>query len=809
MRISIWFDQLLHDARYALRTLRRSSGVSAVVVLTLALGISLSTAAFSVFNAVVLRPVAYPHPERLLWLSTIQEEGETGIVLGPDFVDWRERATSIERMAAYGLWDATVTGAAGPVRARLAVVTEDFWDVTGARPAIGRLPTVGERDAVVLSHAVAQRWFAGDGGAIGRTVTLEGQVATIVGVMPDDFRFHLPAPPWPGFRPKSVDIYQPMFISPVREGMIGLFNVVGRLKPAVTVAQARGELQVIHSRIAEEHPNPFLFDGQRTLRVVPLQDQLVGGARIALLVMLGAVGCVLLIACANAANLLLARASTRHAEIAIRVSLGAGRLRVLQQSLVESLVLALLGSASGLLIAWLAVAIITRVGPESVPRLGEAAIDGSVVAVAIGLGALTALVFGSAPALALWRVNPTRALRTAANGASRHVTRMRARSVILGAQIALALVLLIGAGLLLKSAWRLTAHPPGFEPAQILTAKIDFTGPAYRDAPARKFAVVDALLDGLRTQPGVEAASISTHGMALTQRLVVEGAPEPSADELARLEPIVVNSTTASLRRVLGLRVTRGRWIADNERAVVLNERLARRDFPGQDPIGRRIRLDEGGPFLTIVGVAADVRYSRLDADPEPEIYVPYTQHTDMFGAVALVRTTSDPLALAPAIRQLMERIDQSVILDEVMTLQQRLAETIAPRRWNLLMLGTFAASALALALIGIYGLMTFSVAQRRQEIGVRRALGAQRLDVVRMVVRQGMSIAMAGIALGVVSSAALTRVMSSLLYEVAPSDPQTFVVVTAAFATVALVACCVPALKASNVDPAIALRDE
>jgi len=702
-----------------------------------------------------------------------------------------------------------VAAGVGPTRARVANVTEDFWDLTGARPTVGRLPRSDERDVVVLSHASAQRWFDGDAGAIGRSVTLEGELATVVGVLPGDFRFHLPAPPWPGFRPKAIDIYQPMVISPVRERMIGMFNVVGRLAPGSAIEQARVELEVIRARIAQEHPNPYLFEGQAKLRVVPLHDQLAGGARLALWVMLAAVGFVLLIACANAANLLLARASTRHNEIAIRASLGAGRLRVLQQCLVESLVLALLGSASGLLIARLAVAAIMRFGPESVPRLGEAVIDGPVFAVALGLGVLTALVFGSAPALALWKVNPIQALRRGGNGRSGHVTGIRARRVILDAQIALALVLLIAAGLMLKSAGRLTAYPPGFEPRQILTMKIVSTDPAYRDAPARKFAGVDALLDGLRAQPGVEAASISTHGFALTQRLVVEGAPEVSADELARLEPIVVNSTSAALARVMGLRMTRGRWIADNEPAVVLNERLARRDFPGQDPIGRRIRLDEGGPFLTIVGVAADLRFSRLDAVPEPEIYVPYSQSDDMFGVVALVRTTGDPLALASTVRPLLARIDKTLVPDEVMTLEQRLAETIAPQRWNLLMLGTFATSALVLALIGMYGLMTYSVAQRRQEIGVRMALGAQRVEVVRMVVRQGMGIALAGIGVGVVSSLALTRVMSSLLYDVEPSDPQTFVVVTAAFASVALVACCVPALKAAHVDPAIALRYE
>ncbi|OFW40485.1 MAG: hypothetical protein A3J29_05990 [Acidobacteria bacterium RIFCSPLOWO2_12_FULL_67_14b] len=810
MWISLWIDQLVQDGRYALRTLRRSPGVSAVVVLTLALGISMNTAVFSVFTAVVLRPVAYPHPERLLWLSTVHDEGEPGIVLGPDFVDWREQATSFERMVAYGTWDSTVATAAGSARARFANVTEDFWDLTGARPTVGRVPRSGERDIVVLSHGFAQQRFPGDAGVIGRTITLEGRQATVVGVLPEDFRFHLPASPWPGFRPKAIDIYQPIFISPAREGMIGLFNVVGRLKSGATLEQARAEIEGIRARITREHPNPYRFEDQAMLRVVALHDQLVGGARLALRVLLTAVGFVLLIACANAANLLLARASTRRGEIAIRVSLGAGRFRVLQQSLMESLVLALMGCAAGLLMARLAVTAIVRLGPPSVPRLAESTIGGPVLAVALGLGLLTALGFGLAPALALWRVDARDALREGAQRASRHVAGgVRVRGSILGAQIALALVLLIGAGLMLKSAWRLAAHPPGFEPERILTMKIEFTGPQYSESPARQLALVDGLLDGLRAQPGVEAVSISTHGYLLTEHLLVEGAPEPSPADRARREPILINSTSAALARVMGLRMIRGRWIADNESAAVINEQLARREFPGQDPIGRRIRHGDSGPFLTIVGIVEDLRYSRLDAAPEPEVFVPYSQGDGMFGFIALVRTTGDPLALVPTLRPLMERVDKTEAFDEVMTLQQALAETIAPRRWNLFLLGVFALSALILALIGMYGLMSYWVIQRRQEIGVRMALGARRLEVVRLVVRQGMGIALAGMGVGLLGALALTRLMSSLLYDVQPRDLQTFVAVTAALTTTALVACCLPALKAADVDPAIALRHE
>jgi putative ABC transport system permease protein len=804
--VSLWLEQLLQDVRYTVRTLRRNPGFGTIVILTLALGIGMNTAVFSVFNAVVLRPVAYPNPERLMWLSTTGVEGDPPIVLGPDFVDWREQAGSFDRMVAYGNGDHTLETTNGATRVRLADVTEDFWDVSGARPATGRLPQPGERSVLVLSHAVAQRWFRGDPDVIGRTVTLDGRQVTIVGVLPEDFRFHFPGQPWPGFRPREVDAYQPLYISPVREAQIGLFNVIGRLKPGVTLEQARAEIEAIRTRIAQTHPNPYVFENYRTLRVVSLHDQLVGDAGRALSVLMVAVAFVLLIACANAATLLLARASTRHKEIAIRASVGAGRARVLRQCVVESLVLALLGSAAGLLLARLGVTRILHLDPQAVPRLAESTIDGRVLAVALCLAILTALVFGVAPALALWKVNPNDALKDAARSVSPHAGSLSARRLIVVAQIALALVLLIGAGLMLKSVWRLHAYPAGFEPARVLTMKLEFT----RDlGPEQQFAFIDALLRALRSEPGVQAASISTHGYLLTRDLLVEDTPEPSPEDLARQGPIMINSTSAALVRVMGLRMVRGRWITDDEPTAVVNESLARREFREQDPIGRRIQLDAQGPFLTIVGIVADLRYSKLDAAPEPEVYVPYSQGGGLFGFIALIRGTGNPLALAPAIRTLISNVDKTQVPEDVMTLEQALADSIASRRWVLFLLGTFAAAALVLALIGIYGLMAYMVTQRVHEIGVRMALGAQRLEVVRMVVREGMAVTLAGIVAGVVGAVALTGLMSSLLYNVRPTDPQTFTVVPVALATTALLACCVPALKAAFVDPAIALRYE
>ena len=793
------------DIRYAFRGLRRNPGFAVVVILTLAVAIGMNTAIFSVFNAVVLRPLAYPNPDRLVWLSAAGADDGTTMVLAPEFADWREHATSFDRMVAYGTVDHTLASSRGATRVRGAMVTHDFWDLSGAVPASGRLPRPEDREIVVLSQRFAERWFAGDPDVIGRTVTLDGRPVTVMSVLPDRFLFHLPGSGWIGFRPRDIDVYLPLTVSAARRGPMQLLSVVGRLNAGVPLEQAQAEIEAIRARSEEGHPNPF--GDRRTVRVSPLHDELIGGASQALLVLLGAVGFVLLIACANVSGLFIARAEGRQREIAIRMSVGAGRARVLSQLFVESLVLAVLGSAAGVLLARLAIGMILRLDPQAIPRLGETTVDARVLLVTLGVCVATAVVFGLAPGLAVWRMDPHDVLRRGIRVASPASSSVRTRRGLVAAEVAVALVLLIGAGLMLKSAWRMHAHPSGFEPHRILSAKIEFAGPQY-SKPQRSIAFVDALLRRLHTGPAIEAATISTHGCCLAMDLSVEGEPERTAEERAHKTPIMINLTTAALPRVMGVRMLRGRWFTNDERAAVVNESLARREFAGRDPIGRRILVNDNGPRLTIVGIVADLKYSQLDAPAEPEVYVPYARAGDgIFGLTALILTKGDPAALAPALRTFISEIDKTQVADDVMSLEQVLADSIAPRRWNLALLGTFAAAALFLAVIGLYGVMAYAVTQRMHELGVRMALGAQPMDVIRMVMGQGMRVAGAGIVTGLAAALVLTRVMEGLLYEVRPVDLWTFVAVTAVLTMTALVACCVPAIRAGRVDPVVTLR--
>jgi predicted permease len=803
--VRLWAEQLLQDLRYALRTIRRNPRFAAVIVLTLAVAIGMNTAIFSVFNAVVLRPIGYPHPERLVWLSTVGVEREAGLVTGPDFVDWREQARSFDRMVAYFNADSTLVAPNGATRVRAAMVTEDFWDLSGAVPAAGRLPRPSERDVVLLSHELARSWFAGDANLIGRTVALSGRQATIVGVLPEQFRFQFPGGAGSGLRQTGIDLYQPLHVSGARGGPMQLLSVVARLAAGATLQGAHSEIDALRTRSAQAHPNPL--DNERTLRVVPLHQQLIGGADRALLVLLGAASFVLVIACANAANLLLARTSTRHKEIAVRMAVGAGRGRVIRQLLVETLVLAAAGGVSGLLLARMAVAALLAMDAQAIPRLVETSIDGRVLGVVFGICVVTMMLAGLAPALALWRLDPYEALN--GKGVSAGIRSVRSRRLVVAGEVALALVLLIGAGLMLKSAWRLNAYPQGFAPQHILTARIELSGDEYAQ-PHRQAAFASALLERLHSEPGVDAASISTHGYSLTAGLAVEGEAAPALAELARKPPIFINATSASLKSVLGLELVRGRWFADAEHAVVVNESLLRRDFADRDPIGRRIRLSRNGPALTIVGIVADLRYSGLDQPVEPEVYVPYASVADgLLDFSVLVRATRDPSALAPAVRRIVADIDRAQTPVEMSTLEQTLVEAIAPRRLNLALFATFAAAAMFLAVVGIYGVMAYSVAQRAHEIGVRLALGARQSDVVRMVVGQGMRVTLAGVTAGVAAALLLTRFMESLLFEVDPADPSTFALLTAVLVLTGLLACCGPAVRAALVDPVDTLRSE
>jgi putative ABC transport system permease protein len=649
----------------------------------------------------------------------------------------------------------------------------------------------------VLTHAFFEHWFHGDAAIVGRPVVQRGTQTIVTGVLQPGFAAQLPPPLWfTRLQPAAIDIY----IAAVARRRP--FNVVGLAKPGMSMARIREELDAIRDRETKAH-GPF--NGPRRLRVEPYADKLTGSARRPLLILLAAVGLVLLIACANIANLLVARGSARQREIAIRTAVGAGRARVLRQFLVESLILAAAGGAAGLVFARAAIAVAIGMIPNAVPRLAETSIDGRVLAFTVAATVATALVFGFAPAIVLWKATVHDLLKDSARTASASGGGLRVRQALVAIELALSVVLLIGAGLMLRSFWRITAYPAGFTPDRVLTLRVQFSGLRYREQPARR-AHLDELLRRVQSAPGVEAAGLNSDGDA-SMLLAVEGAPDMPREQRPTA---ILSAASGGYAKAIGLRVVRGRWLKDTEPlpVFVVNETLARRVFPGEDPIGKRIRMPwlNDTRYATVVGVVADLRYANLDTGPESELFVNYGD-AGLFAMTLAIRTTGDPAAAAPALRTLVVSVDRTQPIFDVKPLETALAESIAPRRFNMLLLGAFAGSALLLALIGIYGVIAYSVAQRTHEIGVRMALGAQRREVVGMVVRQGIGITSAGLLLGVAAALALTRVLTSLLYEVTSTDPSTFAVVVSALGAAAIAACCGPALKAARIDPIVALR--
>ena len=807
-----WLDHLLQDVRFGQRTLRRSPGFTTVVVLTLALVIGLNSAVFSVFDAVLLRPVSYPNSDRLVWLTTVGTFAGNGeFVILPDFLDWRDQASSFEGMTAYQNGrDYLIASSDDAWRARIAAVSVDFWALSGARTALGRLPNtrVGE---LVLTQRSFEQWFDGDPTVVGRTVTANGRDMTIVGVLPNTFRFQLPQPRGENFELKELDGYVSLGAPRPpgnRSPSPPLVRVVAKLKSGISIEQARTDLQTIRARIA--FLNPGYLPDEAALRIVPLREQLIGDARMTLWTLQGAVVLVLLIGCANVASLLLARSSARRKEFATRAALGASRARLFGQHLVEALLLALAGGAAGLVLTRGALAVILSLFPLVLPQLAQASIDGRVLLFTLGMSVGAALLFGVSPAFALLRGGVHAGLQDGVAPRRPLTSSVFGRGLLVATEVALALVLLTGAGLMVKSFWVMNTHPAGFEPDQLLTMKIQLFGPQYRPWAARR-AYADELAHRLQEIPGLEVRGFIIPSVGLVEP-VVEGA-RVRADQSRKT---VLTGVSPELLGAMGMRLVRGRWFTDADLAgvVLINESAVQRYFPDQDPLGQTVRIVRG-PYqavdsnATVIGVVADLRHTQLDAVSAPELFGPYTAEPGLHRFTVVARTSGNPLEAAPTFRRALSELDASQPIYDIETMEHTLADTVASRRFNLYMLGTFAGAAVLLALIGVYGVTAYSVARRRHELGVRMALGAQRGDIVRLVLGEGTGAMVAGLGIGLLAAIGLTRVMDSLVYGVTPTDPQTFLAVSGLLIVSTLMACGVPALKATRVDALRELRNE
>uniref|UniRef100_Q01TA0 Permease n=1 Tax=Solibacter usitatus (strain Ellin6076) TaxID=234267 RepID=Q01TA0_SOLUE len=805
----MWLDRLLQDIRYAQRTLRRNPVFALVAILTLALGAGMNTAVFSIVSGVLIKPLPYRDPQRLVWLANYNRRFHFEVVAAPDFSDWQAQAKSFEAMAGYQTIDSTILDGEESGKHGVISISPEFWQIAGVQPAAGRLFSYADHDTMVLTWQLFQSRFGGDKSALGRVVRVDGRSTTIIGVLPKDFRFLPPAGGGGMGMTGDPEAFTPMILNAEQRSRGGrgmmVTLVVAKLKPGVSAQQARAEILSIQAGIASQNPLLERFYSASELRVTPLKEKLVGETRRALLILLAAVAFVLLIACANMGNLLLARATARQREIAIRIAIGAGRNRLVRHFLVEGITLALIGGAVGVALARGAIALLMRIAPAAVPRLGEISIDWRVLLFTLAVSIFAGVVFGLAPMLSLSPKSLHTVLKDGAPGTSGSRAGFRLRQVLVAAELALALVLLTGAGLMVKSFSRMYAHPAAFQPEKIALLRVFLSGPAYRDLNAVR-GYVQRLLDPLAHQPTVEAAAVTA--VLGSGAVDVEGSPRFAAGTAPM---VFTRAMSSAYPRLIGLQLLKGRWITDDEpgRATMINETFAHRVFGAEDPLGQRVRVMGGEP-AEIVGLVADLKTSRLDAEPDPEMLISYKlTNAQAFRRFDLLVKGESPAVIIPEARRLAHMIDRTQPPYGVTTLEGALIESIAPRRFNLLLLGSFALTAVMLALIGIYGVMSYAVTQRTQEIGVRMALGARRREIVGMVVRQGMAVALAGISAGLFAAYGLTRLMASLLYDVKPTDPWTFLAVAAVVIATALIASALPALRAARVDPLTALRYE
>ena len=786
-----WIDQLWCDLVFAFRILRRAPGFAAIAVLTLAVGIGLNTAVFSVVNSVLLRPLPYPHPERLVWLGEYDPAVHRDMVMLSDAAAWRTAARSYNGVASYSFQQAAMATSRSAFPMAAVFVDGDFWSLTGASPALGRLFGPGEQRGVVISWDLFQRQFGGRAHTVGSAVTVDGNASRITGVLPRNFRFQFPRW-WTALHPEPIEAYLTL---PPAEAQHRAGQVVASLKTGVPIPQALAELKSLqrslHPPIASEPPSRL------TLHVDLLHDQLTSGARRALSVLLSAAALLMLMVSLNIASLMLARAASRRRELAIRLAIGAGRLRALRQLLVESLTLAFAGGAAGLLLARWTMLLLARLGPASIPRLDEASIDLRVVAFTFCITFAAGVLFGIAPAFALWRTDLHDVLKEGARGTA-GLFGLRIRRALVAGELALALLLLTGAGLLLASFLRMNARPAGFAPEKILAMKMRLPVPRY--SPAMQQHYRDELLRRLGSIPGVDAAGISVQPMFCC-------APAFPADSNPNQTHLLhLNFVTPGYLRALGMELTRGRWLtdADKDGVILLNESMAREAFGSENPLGRTLKIPEP---KVVVGVLADLRYTRLDSAVIPEIFLPFEQ--PMMFLLDIAIRAPNLSGIPAAVRREMAAIDPGLPPYDVKTLRDALADSISSQRFQLFLLGSFALAAFVLAMVGIYGVVSYSVAARTREIGARVALGAQRGDVIGMVVREGMGLGLLGLVAGLAASYTLTRLMSSLLYGVTATDPRIFAAASAMLALTVLFASWWPARNAAGIDPVTALREE
>jgi putative ABC transport system permease protein len=815
-----WEDEMFQDLRYGIRMLRKNPGFTFVAALTLSLGIGANTAIFSVVNAVLLRSLPYRDPDRLVLVSYTRAREGASFARPADFLDWRDQAKVFEQIGAYRFDNADLTGSGEPERLDAALVSADLFATLGVAPALGRAFTPEEDTdggplAVILSDGLWRRRFGGDPQVIGRSITLGGQSRMVVGIMPPEFRFHGETQLW---LPLALNATQ---VLSRQGGRSFRMNVIARLKPGVTPEAARAELSVILDQ--QRQAFPASYSDLQVNSVIGLGESLVGDVRLALLVMFGAVAFVLLIACANVANLLLARSAARQKEMAIRAAVGAGRLRLVRQLLTESLLLSLAGGVAGLIAAKWGVKLLVVMSPGGIARIDESGVDGRVFGFTCAVVALVGLIAGVFPALQASKTDVNETLKAQAAAGRGRAGRggRRTLSALMVAELALALVLLVGSGLMIKSFLRLLAVPKGFNADGVLTLALEPSRANYPlDAPQR-YAYFQEALARVQALPGIQSASLTSFlplgGPHIRVFFQIEGRPPYERGK----EPVVeANYIGPDYFQTMGMQLRAGRPFAAQDGAnaplvAIINETLARRFFHDEDPIGRRLSTGLRQTPNTIVGVASDTRHLGLDQEVHPEVYFPYVQNrnfdiTKLVARVAPGQNNPTGLSsLSNAIRDQVREISPSEPVNQVVRMDERLSNSVAQRRFQMVLLGVFAAVALVIAAVGIYGVISYAVSQRAQEIGIRMALGAQAGDVLRMVVGQGMRLALIGVALGVAAALALTRVMRNLLFNVSATDPATFALIALLLVGVAFIASYIPARRAAKVDPLVALRSE